>query len=305
MYADFKNELKRFVNENPHLVSVKETSEGLYILKYKKRVFYDALWNDFLEECRGTIVDKDFNVVSRPFTKIYNYNVESKAPVLPDDTPVTAYRKVNGFMVAMTWYNDDILVSTTGSTDSSYVAMAKEMMLHEQSWENWKSTFGMNQGYTMMFECVHPEDPHIVPEEAGMYFLGWRENTWESKVEGFGVQIQDHWRQFALGLLHCKYAESFQTTVGELVALSKTVKHEGFVFYTEDGQSSKIKSPYYLVNKFVARNPRTDKLMNPQIKNTLDEEYYPLIDAIQTNIVEFTSMDEQKRLAWVREFLEN
>ena len=300
----FKDKLKKFVDENPGLVSMRETSQGLYVLKYKKRVFYDALWNEYLEECRGTIVDKDFNVVSRPFTKIYNYGVEAKSPVLSSDTLVTAYRKVNGFMVAMTWYDGDILVSTTGSTDSPYVTMAKEMMLKEQPWNNWTSAVAASSGYTLMFECVHPDDPHIVPEEAGMYFLGWRENTWESKIDAFGGIVQAHWRDFALGILHCKYAESFQTSVGELVDISKTVKHEGFVFYTEDGQSAKIKSPYYLVNKFVARNPRTDKLMSPQIKNSLDEEYYPLIDAIQANIVEYTALDEQARLAWVREFLE-
>ena len=109
-----QTDLKEFVLANPKLVSMKPAGEGIFVLKYSKRVFYDNLWNDFLEECRGTIVDADFNVVSRPFTKIYNYGVEAKAPVLSDNTLVTAYRKVNGFMVAMTWYNGDILVSTTG-----------------------------------------------------------------------------------------------------------------------------------------------------------------------------------------------
>ena len=128
----FKDELKKFVQDNPRLVSMKPAGDGIYVLKYSRRVFYDNLWNDFLEECRGTIVDADFNVVSRPFTKIYNYGVETKAPVLADNTLVTAYRKVNGFMVAMTWYNNDILVSTTGSTQNDYVDYAKEMMLKHQ-----------------------------------------------------------------------------------------------------------------------------------------------------------------------------
>jgi hypothetical protein len=298
-------ELKTFVEENPKLVSKKVAGDGIYVLKYKRRVFYDKLWNEFLEECRGTIVDEDFNVIARPFTKIYNFRIEDKSPVLSDDTSITAYRKVNGFLCNLTWYNNDILVSTTGSTDSSHVTMAKEMMLKEQSWNNWVSATSMNRGYTMMFECVHPEDPHIIPEETGMYFLGWRENTWDSKVNGHGAKIAKHWREFAIGLLRCKYAESFETTVGELVELSKTVLHEGFVFYTADGVAAKIKSPHYLISKFVARNPNTDKLMNPQIKQTIDEEYYPLIDHIQANIVEFTAMGEQARLTWVREFLES
>ena len=163
-----KNDLKKFVEENPKLVSMRPAGDGIYVLKYKKTVFYDNLWNDFLEECRGTIVDKDFNVISRPFTKIYNYGIEAKAPVLADDVLVTAYRKVNGFMVAMTWYNGDVLVSTTGSTDSDYVNMAKEMMLKHMPWTDWQMALRGAEGTTLMFECVHPNDPHIIPEQAGM-----------------------------------------------------------------------------------------------------------------------------------------
>lgn len=300
----FQDQLKQFVEDNPKLVNMKPCGEGIYILKYKKKVFFDALWNDYLEECRGTIVDEDFNVVSRPFTKIYNYGVEDKSPVFDDDTPVTAYRKVNGFMVAMTWYNDDILVSTTGSTDSPFVAMAKEVMLKHQSWSDWQTALRFNEGFTMMFECVHPDDPHIIPEDVGMYFLGWRANEWDSPMLGYGMDIAKDWRGYALTCCSCGYAEAFETTVGELVALSKTVKHEGFVFYAQDGRAAKIKSPYYLVAKYVSRNPRTDKLLTPKAKEIVDEEYYPLIDHLRANIESFTALGEQERLEYVRKYLE-
>jgi len=299
-----KDELKEFVLANPRLVSMKPAGDGIYVLKYSKRVFYDDLWNDFLEECRGTIVDADFNVVSRPFTKIYNFRVEANAPVLTDDTPVTAYRKVNGFMVAMTWHNNDILVSTTGSTANDYVDYAKEMMLKHSCWADWQMAVLGARGHTLMFECVHPSDPHIIVEKTGMYFLGWRENAWNSRVHGFGCD--EVWRIFAEDTLKCYAVESYHMTVGELVAESKKVRHEGFVAYTVNGQAFKIKSPYYLTSKWVARNPRTDKLVNMEadIKKNLDEEYYPLVDAIRANIVEYTAMDEQARLAWVRNYLE-
>jgi hypothetical protein len=93
--------------------------------------------------------------------------------------------------------------------------------------------------------------------------------------------------------------------VAALKNLTKTVRHEGFVFYDEHNVSAKIKSPYYLTSKWVARNPRTDKLVDLKndIKHNLDEEYYPLVDAIRENIEAYTAMDEQARLAWVREQL--
>lgn len=301
-----KESLKEFVLTNPRLVKMKPAGDGIFVLKYSKSVFYNNLWNEHLEECRGTIVDTDFNVISRPFTKIYNYGIESKAPSFSLDTKVTAYRKVNGFMVAVTEYQNDLLVSTTGSTDSDYVAMAKEMMLKHCSWEDWQMALSTNdsRGMTFMFECVHPNDPHIIPETAGMYFLGCRENSWDSQVKGFSTGST--WSMFAGETLKCFAPESFQTTVGDLIKLSKVVRHEGFVFYTEDNQSAKIKSPYYLTSKWVARNPRTDKLvdLNRDIKKNLDEEYYPLVDAIRANIEEYTAMDEQGRLAWVRKQLE-
>jgi hypothetical protein len=297
----FKDELKKYVVESG-LVNMKSAGDGIYVLKYKKKVFYDNLWNDYIAECRGTIVDSDFNLVSYPFTKIYNYGIEKEAPVLSDDTEVLAYRKVNGFMVAVTFHNGDVLVSTTGSTNSDYVVYAKEMMLRHMCWEDW--LIALNgydlQDLTFMFECVHPSDPHIIPEEAGMYILGYREKSWGSKV-GHNPSVMHDLRS----LFNCYMPEYHKITMAELKVMTKECRHEGYVFYTADGVSAKIKSPYYLTSKWVARNPRTDKLvdLNKDIKHNLDEEYYGLVDAIRANIVEYTAMDEQARLEWVREQL--
>lgn len=299
----FKDELKEYV-ESSNLVNMKECGDGIYVLKYKKKVFYDGLWNRFIAECRGSIVDADFNLVTYPFTKIYNYGIEKEAPVLAIDTKVTAFRKVNGFMVAMTVHNGELLVSTTGSTDSDYVKMAKEMMETHMPLTDWRIVLGTADclGMTFMFECVHPGDPHIIPEKSGMYLLGARENTWGSKIVRDPYFLMD----FARDTLKCFWAESVTTNMAQLQVLAKECKHEGYVFYTDDGVSAKIKSPYYLTSKWVARNPRTDKLVDLKndIKHNLDEEYYPLVDAIRENIVQYTEMDEQARLAWVRQFLE-
>jgi hypothetical protein len=156
-----------------------------------------------------------------------------------------------------------------------------------------------NPRLTFMFECVHRNDPHIIPEEEGMYLIGYRLKEWDSPVKVDSHALAVFGIQFG-----CLPVLGIRTTVGELLKAVKDVRHEGFVFYTEDGVGSKIKSPYYLVKKWVARNPRTDKLMRDDIKNQIDEEYYPLIDKIRENIVEYTEMDEQARLVWVREALE-
>ena len=290
-------DMKQFVETNPGLVTRKQSSyDNVYVLKYKRKVFYDNLWNDFLEECRGTLVDENYNVISRPFTKIYNYGIEENAPKLDDSTRVRAFQKVNGFMVAITWYNSDILVSTTGSTDSDFVKMAYDHIdvdTYREVCQNW-------QGTTFMFECVHKNDPHIIQEKPGMYLLGYRENSWISKVEVDPGVLYVLAKQ-----LNCYTPEFIETNVGNLIRLAKCVKHEGYVAYTSNGYHSfKIKSPYYLVSKFTARNKDTTKLLGAGIKARVDEEFYPLIDHIKDNIDVFSELSEQDRLAFVRNFLE-
>jgi hypothetical protein len=294
----FKKELKEYVKSSG-LVNMKAAGDGIFVLKYKKKVFYDGLWNKFIAECRGTIVDADFNIVSYPFTKIHNYGIEKEAPTVSADTLVTAFRKVNGFMCAMTWHDERLLVSTTGSTDSPYVAMVEELIADSRGkFENHCRTYS---DYTFMFECVHRNDPHIIPETEGLYLLGYRKKEWGSPVnhDPFALDIYAN----ALGTHH---VESITATMGRLEELAKECKHEGYVFYTKEGVSSKIKSPYYLTSKWVARNPRTDKLVDlkKDIKHNIDEEYHNLIDAIRLNIVEYTAMTEQERLAWVRNYFE-
>lgn len=289
----FKDDIKNYV-ETSDLVNMKSAGDGIYVLKYKKKVFYDNLWDEYIEHCRGTIVDSEFNLVSCPFQKIYNYGIEKEAPVLDDDTVVYAYRKVNGFMVAVTWHAGDLLVSTTGSTDSDYVAMARELI----DFDRFRSVCEYHPRYTFMFECVHERDPHIIPEETGMYLLGYREKVWRSSIDTRNLDVLA--KNFG-----CRAVESYSVTMAELKAMVKECRHEGFVFYTADGVSAKIKSPYYLTSKWVARNPRTDKLVDTKrdIKHNIDEEYYNLIDKIRANIVQYTAMNEQERLAWVREQL--
>ena len=292
-----KELLKEFVLANPRLVNMRPAGDGIFVLKYTRKVFYDSLWNDFLEECRGTIVDADFNVVQRPFTKIYNYGVEDKSPVLSEDTMVECFRKVNGFMVAVTWHDGKLLVSTTGSTANDYVDMANSFIDKRRgTFERCVSSF---PDLTFMFECVHENDPHIIVEKPGLYLLGYREKTWESRSQNDGLSL---YHQYALS---DHVVEWKRCTLGEVLREVKSVKHEGFVFYADDfNVSAKIKSPYYLTAKWVARNPRTEKLLTKEFKEQLDEEYYPLLDHIRANIEEYTEMDEQARLAWVRNYLE-
>ena len=299
-------ELKTFVEQNPDLVTMRESERypGLFVLKYKRRVFFDALWNEYLEECRGTVIDRDFNVIVRPFTKIYNHRIEDRAPVFKPNDVVLAYDKVNGFMCAVTVYKGELIVSTTGSLDSDFVKMAEAMIYQTADVEYMKML--CQDGFTtLMFEVCHPDDPHIIPEQAGLYFLGFRDNTWDSLMGHLGFELTAYALIEAARNMRVHPVPSYMvTTVAELEESMLTSRREGVVFYHVDGRAAKIKTKWYLAQKFVARNPRTDKLLTQAAYEILDEEYYPLLNEIRAKIDEFTALDEQARLAWCRNYLE-
>ena len=54
-------ELYDWIVANPKLAQLKESSShpGLAVAKYKRKVFYDDLWNRQLEECRGAVFDME------------------------------------------------------------------------------------------------------------------------------------------------------------------------------------------------------------------------------------------------------
>lgn len=292
-------DLQKFVSENPKLVKKRATSNpALFVLKYQRSVFYDNLWNEYLEECRGTVVDDDFKVISMPFTKIYNFGIEERAPKWSDDEFVAYVRKVNGFMIACTWYNDDLLWSTTGSIDSDFVGYAKEMLekLTDQQQEKFRSLIRSAPDYTFMFECVHPSDPHIIPEEPGLYLLGCREKIFGSEI--IYTPIHQEWSLAGIKTIPVEYGK-----LKDVIEETKKCTHEGFVMYNQDNVASKIKSPYYLCNKLFARG-NLERLLNGKAKLILDEEYYGLVDHVQKHRDEFVVMTEQDRLLFTRAFLE-
>lgn len=292
-----------FVDRNPNLVTCKLQSNGLRVLKYKNRVFYKNLWTPELLECRGTVVDVvddcRLQVIQRPFTKIFNFN--ERGTRIHRDTPVQAVRKINGFMGALTWHNGAPLVSTTGSCDSEFVKMATEMLSQTDAFSLAEDI----PNVTWIFEIVHPDDPHIYPEQVGVYLLGSREKKWDAK--------QHYFLEVELDVLAIKYKlmrpETLHIEFGELVKLNREVDHEGFVCWTEDGYELKLKSPHYLVTKFLAR-VNSNKFMDQidkdpdQLKRRVDEEYYPVIDYAVANKNEFIQYDEQTRIKMIRGFIE-
>ncbi len=293
-------DLKDFVENNPKLVTRKESKNypGFFVLKYSKKVFFDNLWHKsaFLQECRGLVVDADYNVVVKPFTKVFNYGENDAGSTWGNHTPVLIPRKVNGFLGVVTRHNDEVIISTTGSLDSDFVGYARKYLSGIK--------FDMlRKHHSYLFEIVHPDDPHIIPEPEGAHFLAIVAHDLNEHFYSFDKQcsvIQEADAFFAPLGIHIEEKISM-LPFSEVKQLVKECKHEGFVILNPaTNETIKMKSPWYLANKAIAR--KVDILsLN---KERVDEEFYGIIDKIKSMKDEWDTMEEQNRLKFIRAFFE-
>jgi hypothetical protein len=293
-------DIKEFVENNPKLVTRKESVRypGLFVLKYHRKVFFDALWTPEVQEFRGMVVDADYNVIVHPFTKVFNRGEQGMDFDLNES--VIAVEKINGFMAAATLTEEHgLIVSTTGSLDSDFADMARDHIEY----------LYFQEGYTYLFEICDQRDPHIIPEFTGAYLIGIRDlmtgrmfDEHELDVEQYKLADET---KFVMPPLRPRWVAC---EFHEVLAEVKSCEIEGYMVRDTRGGVLKLKSPYYLVNKLFAR--MTDKrfennwLDTEQMREIVDEEYYPLLSHIQENRKQFQSLDEQQRLDFMREFLE-
>jgi hypothetical protein len=256
------------------LVKQKRYDNGLSVFKYSRKVFYDALWetDPLLLEARGLVLDDAGNKVIWPFTKVFNYGENLAGADLEASTPIVAPRKVNGFMASVTWHHDELLVSTTGSLDSDYVALAHKYV-------DVLNTGSIQVGYTYLFEICSPEDPHIIEEEEGAWLIGARNMS-------SGCMMSEAWLDHEALVISSKRPETFRGTFGELWEQVKTCKHEGWMVIRASTRETvcKIKSPHYLSKKFLMRMGHkkvTQMFTNKEeFLKTLDEEFYDIVHYI-------------------------
>lgn len=289
--------------EDEKLITKKLNQDGtLAIFKYSKRVFFDNLWDrdELLKDARGLVLSVlDGKIVQYPLTKVYNYGEQGAGLNYNKDLRVEAAVKYNGFMAAVCIHNDQLLITTTGSFDSPYVELAKEMLEYSGGLDISK----YSKRYTYVFEICHPFDPHIVKERYGAYLIAIRSNAKLGSLLLSQDNLFNVWRSNFRNT-KVRPPVSFSTTLGEALEMAKRTRKEGFIIRHMGGTICKIKSKYYLGLKFLARAKYFLKEdFNPEeLKKTVEEEFYPVIDWIwkEYTVEAFKVLSSQEKLDLIR-----
>ena len=149
-----------------------------------------------------------------------------------------------------------------------------------------------------MFEITDAKDVHIIREELGETLIGCIDVATGRQFSE--AELDEIGKQYGI-----RRPETLKNiTFGELKGRLKNVEHEGFmVFDAQNGEMLfKLKSPYYLISKFLGRS-NEGNIGRKLDKRHVDEEFYPLIDHIHDHREAFNAMPELDKIAFIQAFL--
>ena len=320
-------EYGKFAQMETSLMFRKEYGD-LTIFKYARKVFYKNLWlkntpeiNTLLLRARGIVFDRLGNVISYPFDKVFNHgevlrNIQNEV-VTENTLENKAYQfveKLNGFLgiISQDFYNrNGLLIHTSGSLEGPYIQYIKDFISEEQRIAMLKF-FKTRGKHTLMFEVLHPDDPHIIPYSAdqfGLYLIGCRDIS-SSSLDDMRLFSETELDTLAseLGFRRpAHFVESYEVFKNRI----STEKIEGYMVRDIDTGKHilKIKFPYYLVTKFLSRMGADSwSLLFANLQKFIelkqvDEEFFLLIEYISSHREDFQELDEIGKGEKIREYL--
>ena len=218
------SQLKKMVDSG-YISKRKHPSEDLYIYNYTAKTQYEQFWNEITLQTRGLILDSDYNIVSRPFKKFFNYE---ELEIIPDGN-FEIFNKLDGSLGISYFINDDIYIATRGSFESEQAQMANNIL--RTKYPNVK----FKKERTYLFEIIYPENRIVVDygNISDLFLLAIIDNNTgrDLPLEDIGFPIVEKFDGFS----------DFK----KLKTLNLE-NQEGFVIKFEDGFRFKIKFEDYV-----------------------------------------------------------
>lgn len=201
----------------------------LRIINYTPRAQYDRAWTPELLQCRGLIVDPDWNVVARPLPKFFNYE-EHVGDAVAGPLPTgffTATDKMDGSLGILWRYNGHAGIATRGSFHSDQANVANQLLRDQYT----AMDIAAGGDYTHVFEILYPENRIVVDYGAK------RELVYLASIHK--TDGSEQWFGDVFGGL-----KAHQAPLEEL--MKPRPNAEGYVLRFENGQRVKIKHEEYV-----------------------------------------------------------
>lgn len=201
------------------------------IWNYTPKTQYERAWDKITTLCRALVIDRDGFVVAKSFDKFFNIEEE---PSLPEEN-FSVYEKLDGSLILVFWYNDNLVVSSKGSFCSDHSMEATDILKNYDI-----SCLEKNKCYS--FELIVPWNRIVCDYGSSrkLVLLAKFDN------EGKEYDIKKYGDKFPL-------ARTFEFTALDEIKKSIPKNEEGYVVRFKGGKRVKIKGEEYV---------RTHKLLS-------------------------------------------
>jgi T4 RnlA family RNA ligase len=255
-------------------ISVKKYPEGLIVLNYCQ--IDSPKTHPFVIECRGLIIDKDFNVVSRSFDRFFNFG-ENEATFNP--TTAVLHEKVDGSLIKIYNYGGIWYVSTRGTAFAESKVNGFDITFEDMVYKALKVSTRvdfnqlcskcLDESRTYIFEVTGVEN-RVVTRYSGytLWFLGSRNNSTGKYYSEEFIPVVTR--------LGAALPKTFKfSSVEECI---ETAKHlpdlqEGYVAYQDSVPVCKIKSPAYVAVHHIRGEGLTPKRIAELVVINEQDEY--------------------------------
>lgn len=270
-------------------IMVKLYEDGLYVLNYDQINSPKA--HPIVMECRGLIIDHDFNVVSRSLDRFFNLGEQPDTQVHLDWSKVECAEKVDGSLIKIynwkgTWYCSTRGTAFAESSVNGFPITFKELVLKaldctEDQFQS-RCDFWLDTNYTYVCEITSTENRVVTRYEGcTLWSLTVRDN-----ITGQFV-VDDSIYSVGAKKIKCHSFNSVDDCVN-------TAKHlpdleEGYVVYQDGKPVCKVKSPAYVaVHHIRGEGLSPKRIMQLVLINEQDEylNYFPEDENFFTPYVE-------------------
>jgi RNA ligase len=150
------NTINKYLNKDLIRIN-KHPNKDLFILNYTEKVQYENLWDDFLLQARGLVVNSSGRIIAQPFHKFFNYEEVINKNIIPwDDEYVYIQSKMDGSLGILFFYEDEWIMSTRGSFTSEQSQRGMEILKSKYDLDKFVKEF------TYLCEIIYPENRIVV-----------------------------------------------------------------------------------------------------------------------------------------------
>lgn len=175
--------IENIVDRLRNNTNIKESKleNGISSFNFNRRAFEKGRWDSETIKARGLFIDTEKNkIVARGYEKFFNINEQETSKLFnlkrlfEGDNEVVAYKKYNGFLGILSYYNDTLQFHSKSTNVGEHVTYFKNLFYSSFTEEQVDNitTFLRNNDVSMTFEVVDLiNDPHIIDERESRVIL--------------------------------------------------------------------------------------------------------------------------------------